>query len=151
MAKTSTPTATSADAKKRGAALYVYSTLTSDQRYTNWRKGANDLSEEIGSVFVKGGAGVANDRLITPRGVVTAITEDDLKLLEQNDDFKLHKQNGFVEVSKTLTDADEVAAEMGGFDLSTPLTSQTAPGAKTAHVSTDGSVGTGSIGGIALS
>jgi len=139
--RTTTAPAVSADAKKKGAALYVYCTLTSDQRYTNWRKGENDIPSEIGSVFIKGGAGVANDRLVTPRGVVTAITADDLKLLEANDDFKLHKKNGFVEVSQSLADADEVAAEMAGFDLSTPLTEKTAPGAKAGGVSTDGSGG----------
>ena len=148
MGKPATTPAASADAKKKGAALYVYSTLTSDQRYTNYRKGENDLPAEVGSVFIKGGAGVANDRLVTPRGVVTAITEDDLKILEANDDFKLHKKNGFVEVSQSLTDADEVAAEMGGYDLSTPLTGATAPGAKVGGISTDGSPGT--AGGFAL-
>lgn len=101
--------------------LYVYSTLTADQRYTNYTQGGADMPVPAGAVFVKGGAGVANDRIQTPRGVATEITADDLKILEANSDFLLHKENGFIEVSEEKVDPEQAAADMESRDGGAPL------------------------------
>ena len=44
--------------------------------------------------------------LATPNGVVTKVTDEELELLEQHPLFKIHKQNGFVRVSKTNPQED---------------------------------------------
>lgn len=104
--------------------LYVYSTLASDMNYTNHAAGGGDMPIDLPPVFIKGGAGVANDRLITPRGVATEITEEDLAYLRQNEVFKLHEANGFVLVSDLYDDPDKVAADMAGRDPSAPVVPQ---------------------------
>lgn len=58
---------------------YIYSTLTCDNAYTIYSDGANGLKVPQGSVIVKGGTGIANDRLITPLGIITSVSEEELK------------------------------------------------------------------------
>jgi len=104
--------------------LYVYSTLASDMAYTNHTEGGGDLPVPLDPVFVKGGAGVANDRLITPQGVVTEITEAQAEYLRANKVFQLHEQNGYVQISDKRAEADKVAADMTGRDQSAPMVPQ---------------------------
>ena len=100
---------------------YVYSTLASDVSYTNHAKGGGDMPIELPPVFIKGGAGVANDRLITPLGVVTEVTEQELAYLRENEVFKLHEKNGFISISERKTDPDKAALDMTARDNSAPL------------------------------
>lgn len=102
--------------------FYVFSTLVSDQRYVDWSKGASDLPIEGQSVFIKGGTGVANDRFVTPLGVMTEIDADQLKLLEANEMFKLHKGNGYITIQEKSADPEKVAADMSRADPSSPKT-----------------------------
>ena len=102
--------------------FYVFSTLVSDQRYVDWSKGASDLPIEGQSVFIKGGTGVANDRFVTPLGVMTEVTEEEMKLLSANEMFKLHKGNGFITVQEKSADPEKVAADMSLDDPSSPKT-----------------------------
>lgn len=107
---------------------YVYSTLTCDQRYLNHAPGGADLPIALGEgVFIKGGAGVANDRLITPRGVATEVTESEVEYLRANQVFQLHEKNGFVMVSEETIDADKAAAVMENRDGSAPIVPQDLP------------------------
>ena len=104
--------------------LIVFSTLASDVAYTNHAQGGGDMPIELPPVVVKGGAGVANDRLVTPRGVATRVTEEQVEYLRQNEIFKLHEKNGFVMVSESAGDPDTVAADMTGRDNSAPIVPQ---------------------------
>lgn len=104
--------------------LYVFSTLASDVAYTNHVPGGADLPIELPPVLIKGGAGVANDRLITPRGVATPVTEEQVEYLRANPVFQLHEENGFITVSDTNLDPDKVAADMTGRDNSAPIVPQ---------------------------
>lgn len=104
--------------------LYVYSTLASDVAYTNHTAGGGDMPIELPPVVIKGGAGVMNERIVTPRGVATKITEEQLAYLRENEVFKLHEENGFVLVSDYYDDPDNVAADMTGRDPSAPLVPQ---------------------------
>lgn len=101
---------------------YVFSTLVSDQRYVDWSKGASDLPIEGQSVFIKGGTGVANDRFVTPLGVMTEVDDEQMKLLSSNEMFKLHKANGFITVQEKSADPEKVAADMSLSDPSSPKT-----------------------------
>ena len=113
--------------------LFVFCTLASDVAYTNHAQGGNDLPIELPPVVIKGGAGVANDRIVTPRGVATEVTEEQVEYLRQNEIFKLHEKNGFVMVSESYADPDTVAADMTGRDNSAPVVPQDniAPDAET--------------------
>lgn len=111
---------------------FVYSTLTNDHAYTNWtlpteigqrpeiKKGADGFKEQV---LIKGGANVATDRLITPIGIRTAVTERQMETLKRNKTFQKHMAQGFI-VVKTEKDDPEVIAQrhMEKADLSAPLT-----------------------------
>lgn len=100
---------------------YVYSTLSAPQEYTTYHSGAADLPQAVQSVFIAGGANVADKRLVTPRGVVTKVTDEELKALETNEVFKLHKANGFISVGAAKKDPEVVAADMTSRDDAAPL------------------------------
>jgi len=101
---------------------YVFSTLANDQNYTNWIAGGADVPIKGHSVLIKGGTGVANDRLITPLGVSTEVTDYDLEELQKNPSFKAHEKEGFVTVKAKKVEAEKVAADMNLKDESAPLT-----------------------------
>jgi len=101
--------------------MYVYSTLASDIAYTNHVSVGNPDPHPLPPVVIKGGAGVANDRLITPHGVRTEVTEEDVEYLRANSVFKRHEANGFVMISKDKQDPDLVASDMKSREPSSPL------------------------------
>lgn len=107
--------------------LYVYSTLSCDQNYTNHVTGGADIPVALPPVFIAGGAGVANDRLITPRGVATEITESQAEYLRANPMFQLHEKNGYVQISTDNVHPDKAAADMTGRDQSAPIVPQDLP------------------------
>lgn len=104
--------------------LFIFSTLASDVAYTNHAQGGADMPIDLPPVLIKGGAGVANDRIVTPRGVATTVTEGQVEYLRANQVFQLHEKNGFVMVSDTYADPDIVAADMTGRDNSAPVVPQ---------------------------
>lgn len=104
--------------------LFVFSTLASDVAYTNHTPGGGDMPIAQDPVVIKGGAGVANDRLVTPRGVMTRVTAEQVEYLRQNEVFKMHEANGFITISEGAAEADVVAADMTGRDESAPVVPQ---------------------------
>jgi hypothetical protein len=101
--------------------LFVYSTLAADVLYQNTAPGGADLPVVVEEVLVKGGAGVANSRLVTPRGVATEITEGQAEALRQNPVFALHEKNGHVMIESRRVDPDKAAADLTGRDVSAPI------------------------------
>lgn len=96
----------------------IFSTLTAANEYRFYKPG-NDRSPAIveHSVVIGGGANNVNRRnLITPRGVATTVSDEDLEYLKQNEVFQLHMKNGFITIdaAKDERDADKVAADMEG-------------------------------------
>ena len=104
--------------------VHVYSTLSSPQRYTKYAIGAGDMPREDKSVLIKGGANIADKNFITPRGVVTTITEEDYEFLKENSMFKTHVDNGYITVEKSNTSIDKVVADMVARDESAPMVPQ---------------------------
>lgn len=103
--------------------VFVYSRLASSQIYQHHEKGPGDLPVVKREVFIEGGAGVADKRIMTPLGKVTRVTAEDYALLQSNELFKLHKQNGFITVESAEVDVEAVVADMGDkADPSAPLT-----------------------------
>ena len=129
--------------------LFIFCTLASDVAYTNHAQGGGDMPIELPPVVIKGGAGIANERIVTPRGVATEVTEEQVEYLRANQVFQLHEKNGFVMVSDTYGDPDTVAADMTGRDISAPVVPQDniAPDAQTVvggeAVETDAAPATG--------
>jgi len=102
---------------------YVFSTLATDQKYVSWQKGGSDLYIQGHSVLVKGGTGVVGAKnLVTPLGVATEISEEEIGFLESNPLFKLHAKNGYVTIQRRKADPERVAADMNRADPSAPKT-----------------------------
>lgn len=92
---------------------YLYSTLSCSQRYVKYAPAvAGGVPREERSVFVAGGANVANKNLITPRGVVTEVTDEELALLRENDLFKIHVSKGHIVVEDRKHDVEKVIPDM---------------------------------------
>lgn len=101
---------------------FVFSTLSTDMSYTFYVKGGGDIPIKERSVNIKGGANVANDRIITPLGVMTEIEDEEAALLKDHPVFKMHEANGFVVVETRKADPDKAAKNMSKKDKSAPIT-----------------------------
>lgn len=100
---------------------HIYSTLTCDNTYTSYVKGPNDLSIVEKKVLIKGGTGVSNKHFVTPLGVVTGVSDEDLEHLRKNEVFKIHEKNGFITVSKVKKDPEVMVADMETRDEASPI------------------------------
>lgn len=105
-----------------GKTVHVFSTLANDQRYVNYDTNPEGIPLPTSDIFIKGGAGVANDRLITPYGVATEIPEEHVAELEKNPVFLKHKKAGYITIRDRKADAEKVASDMNARDPSKPLT-----------------------------
>lgn len=109
--------------------LCVFSTLAASVNYTDWETGKNGVPTDKGSVLVKGGAGVANEHIQTPRGVGTMVTEAQAEMLKRNTLFQMHKANGYVSIENVERPPNDDAVEkavanMEGRDVSAPLVNE---------------------------
>lgn len=120
--------------------VFVYSTITADVSYVEYKDGPpGGLPIEGRKVTIKGGAGLANKHVITPKGVVTVITTDELAFLMNDDNFKLHLAAGFVQYESQQYDLDAVVADMNHEDGSRPLTeADYQPGGRAYLIGLDG-------------
>ena len=75
---------------------YVLSKLTNTQVYTKYVKGINNMNIPQKQIEIKGGADIANKNLITPEGVITTVSDDELEILKQNPDFMRHVEKGHI-------------------------------------------------------
>jgi|SRR6478736_5361193 len=114
---------------------YVYSTLSAPVDYINFVKGANNVPQALRcagreGVFIHGGHGVATlgKSLITPQGVVTEVSDEQLTYLQENPVFQRHQKNGFIIVESKRVDPEKVAASMATADGSAPLAPSDFPG-----------------------
>lgn len=73
-------------------------------------------------VLIKGGSGIANKNIITPYGVATEVTPDELAQLESNEQFQLHKANGYIRVESKKSETEKVVKDMTKKDKSAPAT-----------------------------
>ena len=109
---------------------HVFCTLAADMVYAAWKKGPDGRAVEQvheQSVHINGGAGIASKHLVTPRGVHTAISDEQYALLQSNPTFQLHEANGFIKVEDSEADVDKVVADMTARDESAPLVPQDFP------------------------
>ena len=105
---------------------FIFSTATNDTIYTEYEKvGEGGLPTIIRRVVVKGGANLADKKLITPKGVVTNVSDDDIEWLKAHASFQRHVNKGFISVSATKEDPAKVAANMTAKDKAAPTTPET--------------------------
>lgn len=107
----------------------VFSKLANSQKYTGYAPPLEGTDGRVNTVeshvHIRGGANLADKFLQTPLGVMTPVTDDEAKFLEEHNIFKLHKKNGFVsiEYKAKASDVDAVVADMGDtVDGSAPVT-----------------------------
>lgn len=104
---------------------YVYSTATCSGTYVEYKKDSSKghgHSEIARKVTINGGHGVATKSLITPQGVVTEVTRDELDFLLKDANFQRHMKAGFMTYSDTKVDPAKRAESMAEKDGSAPLT-----------------------------
>lgn len=108
---------------------FIYSTLSNDNVYVQYaeQKSNNLAPVAVGSIYIAGKANITNKNLLTPKGVVTEVTEAQLKDLELSEVFNIHVKNGFITVDKSKKDADKVAKDMTAKDKSAPLSEEDVP------------------------
>lgn len=92
---------------------YVLSKLANTQIYTNYAKGTSaNVNIEAATVEVKGGADVTDKNLVTPEGVLTRITDNDLDILKSNKGFQKHLEGGYVKYFGQKPDIEKHASKM---------------------------------------
>lgn len=102
---------------------YVYSTLPCGVIYNGYEKvNEGEIPNVVQGVEIKGGAGIADKNFMTPNGIVTEVTADQLAFLKEHDLFKTHVKNGFITFDTKEKDVDAVVADMERKDKSAPLT-----------------------------
>jgi hypothetical protein len=105
---------------------FVASTLSNDQIYTAWQKPISEGGKiarpavPLRQVYIKGKANVAN-KITTPEGVITSITEEEAEFLKNNAAFKAHESRGHVKIIARSADPEKVAKDMTARDESAPL------------------------------
>lgn len=102
---------------------YVYSTLSTDVCYNDFKpSNGREPNFVERKVLIRGGANVATKHLVTPKGVMTKVSDEELAFLEKDEVFQLHVKNGHITVSGREANPDKVAGGMTDKDASAPLT-----------------------------
>jgi hypothetical protein len=113
---------------------FVYSTLSQDTSYNVYvkREGKTTHSgplKPIRKILIAGGTGVADKKLVTPRGKATKVTQEDAELLMENKVFLMHMANKFVIIEDSNEDPEVIVdvGEMAPKDFSAPKTPEDFP------------------------
>lgn len=102
---------------------HIFSTMTSDVSYNGYAPaGDGSMSVLERSVVIKGKAGIPDKNLVTPLGMHTEVSQEDMEFLNANGIFKLHKDNGFITVQSRDMPVEKAAEDMNLADPSAPLT-----------------------------
>lgn len=103
--------------------FYVYSTLTCDNFYVLYAKNeSKDISVAQKKILIRGGHGVATKHFVTPQGVLTQISDEDMEILQKDIHFQNHVKKGFIKFEKKKSEPEKVAQDMAQKDGSAPLT-----------------------------
>ena len=91
---------------------YVLSKLANTQIYTLYAQGLDNINIPEASVEIKGGADVTDKNLVTPEGVLTQVTAEQLDILKANKDFQRHMDNGHIKYFGTAPNIEKHAEKM---------------------------------------
>ena len=105
---------------------YVVSRLVNSNIYAIYKKLPSGVNAIVKSIKINGKADVINKKtLITEKGAITCVSEEDLELLLNNPVFLKQKANGVVDVVKSENDAKKVIKDETLLkDFSAPLTAE---------------------------
>lgn len=105
-------------------AAHIYSTLAADHQFVVRGSAAPGAVQPIlKRILIRGGSGVANRRtLITPYGVHTQISDDDLEILRKDPSFQRFVARGHLRVESRESLPEIVAQDMAIDVGSAPLT-----------------------------
>ena len=103
----------------------IYSTLTADQYYILPKppiQNAKSVTKPVAdfAFLVKGGANITDKRLVTPMGVVTQCTAEELEKLNQIKAFTNHIAGGYIKVEDKERKVEAAAKDMTSKDQSAP-------------------------------
>lgn len=118
--------------------MYIYSTLSNSQMISQFNVVEGGIPKRGKSVIINGGSNVANKNLVTPRGVVTELSDADYALVKDDKSFKRWVERGYITVDSKNIAVEKVVADMDGRDESAPLVPQDFEGARGAKL-TEGS------------
>jgi hypothetical protein len=93
--------------------IYICSTLSASVVYE---------IEGGKEIFIAGGANIPDKHFLTPQGVMTSVTAEDLAALKKTRVFALHASNGFLTWSDKKSDVEAIVSGMQGADDSAPDT-----------------------------
>ncbi len=107
--------------------VYLYSTLSNSQNvpvyiaYPGSKGGNNNSgsakpSQKTHTIHINGGANVIDGQLITPKGVLTIIEDNEYAELRKMSCFNRWVERGFITIEKDDYDADDVAEDMTAKD-----------------------------------
>lgn len=102
-------------------AQHVYTTSSTDlayRKYSDPVKGS--LPRVLREITIRGGANVADKHFITPCGVGTEVTDDDVEFLRADPNFQRHEKAGFVMIVGRKLDPEVPVADMEQRDRSAP-------------------------------
>lgn len=100
---------------------YILSKLVNTQIYTQYAKGTNSLNIPSAKVVIKGGADITDKNFVTPEGVITSVTDNELEILKANKDFQLHLERGHVKYFGKNPNMDKEVSKLDK-EKSAPLT-----------------------------
>ncbi len=107
------------------AAAYICSTATACLRFVEYDKshpGEARPPRELRSVAIMGGANLPPKTLVTPKGVLTPVSADELSFLVANDSFNKGVKRGFLTIIRGESDMDAALSGMESKDRSAPKT-----------------------------
>lgn len=103
--------------------MYIVSHESASVEFPRWVRTKTGVDAQ-GSVIIKGGAGVINKKTLeTPKGVITEITEEELKFLKTQVLFNEKVENGSYEIVENEKKAKE-SSKKGKKDKGAQLTAK---------------------------
>ena len=102
--------------------FFVYSTASNDTAYVVHAEGRpGDPKVVTKRIVIKGKANVADRRtLITPVGVMTRVSAEDMEFLQTRKSFLRHVAEGYIKFTQSKEDAEDVAKDMVKKDKAAP-------------------------------
>jgi hypothetical protein len=103
---------------------YVFSTASTSIGFPEYSTAPkNGIPQIVRNVVIKGGANVPDIKtLVTPRGIATEVTDDQLAFLMGHKKFQSMVQSGFMTIASDKADMNAALRDMAPKDKSAPKT-----------------------------
>lgn len=95
------------------AAAYICSTVTTPIEIVEYRTDLGPLPKVVRKVNLLGGANLPPKTLVTPAGVLTPVSAEDLAFLVANKEFQRLQRDGYMTITRGKSEDDLEAAVAG--------------------------------------